>query len=99
MVRHQCPSGAPLHVDMPWDDTCLGSAQGCARTVVSCTHPSASLHSAPASPAGFFLHVGSDPTAQAGDTAQLSSPTFQATNSCSVSHSWDLMSQLMWAWW
>ncbi|KAI1232004.1 hypothetical protein IHE44_0007048 [Lamprotornis superbus] len=45
--------------------------------------------------AGFFLHVGSGPTAQAGGTAQLSSPTFQATNSCSVSHSWDLMSQLM----
>ncbi|NWX38022.1 AEGP protein, partial [Notiomystis cincta] len=34
--------------------------------------------------AGFFLHVGSDPTAQAGGTAQLSSPTFQATNSCSL---------------
>ncbi|NXU46816.1 AEGP protein, partial [Drymodes brunneopygia] len=33
---------------------------------------------------GFFLHVGSGPTAQAGGTAQLSSPTFQATNSCSV---------------
>ncbi|NXO72987.1 AEGP protein, partial [Phainopepla nitens] len=34
--------------------------------------------------AGFFLHVGSSPTAQAGGTAQLSSPTFQATNSCSL---------------
>ncbi|NXT12963.1 AEGP protein, partial [Prunella fulvescens] len=34
--------------------------------------------------AGFFLHVSSDPTAQAGGTAQLSSPTFQATNSCSL---------------
>ncbi|NWR07465.1 AEGP protein, partial [Paradoxornis webbianus] len=34
--------------------------------------------------AGFFLHVGSAPTAQAGGTAQLSSPTFQATNSCSL---------------
>ncbi|XP_062361724.1 LOW QUALITY PROTEIN: apical endosomal glycoprotein [Cinclus cinclus] len=34
--------------------------------------------------AGFFLHVGSGPTAQAGGTAQLSSPTFQATNSCSL---------------
>ncbi|NWR42690.1 AEGP protein, partial [Regulus satrapa] len=33
---------------------------------------------------GFFLHVGSGPTAQAGSTAQLSSPTFQATNSCSL---------------
>ncbi|NWZ91054.1 AEGP protein, partial [Nesospiza acunhae] len=33
---------------------------------------------------GFFLHVSSDPTAQAGGTAQLSSPTFQATNSCSL---------------
>lgn len=27
--------------------------------------------------------------AQAGGTAQLSSPTFRATNSCSVSGSWD----------
>ncbi|NWH34041.1 AEGP protein, partial [Chloropsis hardwickii] len=34
--------------------------------------------------AGFFLHVSSGPTAQAGGTAQLSSPTFQATNSCSL---------------
>ncbi|NWI01420.1 AEGP protein, partial [Tichodroma muraria] len=34
--------------------------------------------------AGFFLHVGSGPTALAGGTAQLSSPTFQATNSCSL---------------
>ncbi|NXX29099.1 AEGP protein, partial [Nicator chloris] len=34
--------------------------------------------------AGFFLHVGSAPTAQAGGIAQLSSPTFQATNSCSL---------------
>ncbi|NXB81451.1 AEGP protein, partial [Donacobius atricapilla] len=34
--------------------------------------------------AGFFLHVGSAPTAQAGGTAQLSSPTFKATNSCSL---------------
>ncbi|NXE69007.1 AEGP protein, partial [Calcarius ornatus] len=34
--------------------------------------------------AGFFLHVSSDPPAQAGGTAQLSSPTFQATNSCSL---------------
>ncbi|NWT22031.1 AEGP protein, partial [Cardinalis cardinalis] len=34
--------------------------------------------------AGFFLHVSTDPTAQAGGTAQLSSPTFQATNSCSL---------------
>ncbi|NXY37447.1 AEGP protein, partial [Pomatorhinus ruficollis] len=34
--------------------------------------------------AGFFLHVGSAPTAQAGGAAQLSSPTFQATNSCSL---------------
>ncbi|NWI43480.1 AEGP protein, partial [Picathartes gymnocephalus] len=34
--------------------------------------------------AGFFLHVGSGSTAQAGGTAQLSSPTFQATNSCSL---------------
>ncbi|NWR20762.1 AEGP protein, partial [Emberiza fucata] len=34
--------------------------------------------------AGFFLHVSSDPTTQAGGTAQLSSPTFQATNSCSL---------------
>lgn len=33
MVRHQCPSRASLQVDMPWNDTCLGSAQGCARTV------------------------------------------------------------------
>ncbi|NXW71384.1 AEGP protein, partial [Hirundo rustica] len=33
---------------------------------------------------GFFLHVGSAPTAQSGGTAQLSSPTFQATNSCSL---------------
>ncbi|KAL2297917.1 hypothetical protein Nmel_016872 [Mimus melanotis] len=33
---------------------------------------------------GFFLHMGSGPTAQAGGTAQLSSPTFQATNSCSL---------------
>nr|XP_041575661.1 apical endosomal glycoprotein [Taeniopygia guttata] len=31
--------------------------------------------------AGFFLHVSSDRT---GGTAQLSSPTFQATNSCSL---------------
>ncbi|XP_077644006.1 apical endosomal glycoprotein [Lonchura striata] len=31
--------------------------------------------------AGFFLHVSSDPT---GGTAQLSSPTFQATSSCSL---------------
>ncbi|XP_014736528.1 PREDICTED: apical endosomal glycoprotein [Sturnus vulgaris] len=34
--------------------------------------------------AGFFLHLGSGRTAQAGGTAQLSSPTFQATNSCSL---------------
>ncbi|NXR67908.1 AEGP protein, partial [Rhadina sibilatrix] len=34
--------------------------------------------------AGFFLFLGSAPTAQAGGTAQLSSPTFQATNSCSL---------------
>ncbi|NWT80518.1 AEGP protein, partial [Lanius ludovicianus] len=34
--------------------------------------------------AGFFLHVGGGPTAQAGGTAQLISPTFQATNSCSL---------------
>ncbi|NXN89128.1 AEGP protein, partial [Bombycilla garrulus] len=34
--------------------------------------------------AGFFLHVASGPTAQAGGTAQLSSPTFQATSSCSL---------------
>ncbi|XP_032933719.1 apical endosomal glycoprotein [Catharus ustulatus] len=34
--------------------------------------------------AGFFLHVGSGPTAQASGTAQLRSPTFQATNSCSL---------------
>ncbi|NXO39912.1 AEGP protein, partial [Locustella ochotensis] len=34
--------------------------------------------------AGFFLYVGSAPTAQAGGTAQLSSPTFKATNSCSL---------------
>ncbi|XP_056361386.1 apical endosomal glycoprotein [Oenanthe melanoleuca] len=34
--------------------------------------------------AGFFLYVGSDPTAQADGTAQLRSPTFQATNSCSL---------------
>ncbi|NXS32508.1 AEGP protein, partial [Pomatostomus ruficeps] len=34
--------------------------------------------------AGFFLHVGSGSTAQAGGTAQLSSLTFQATNSCSL---------------
>ncbi|NXO22418.1 AEGP protein, partial [Cisticola juncidis] len=34
--------------------------------------------------AGFFLHVASAPTAQTGGTAQLSSPTFQATNSCSL---------------
>ncbi|XP_050836867.1 apical endosomal glycoprotein isoform X2 [Serinus canaria] len=34
--------------------------------------------------AGFFLHVSSDSAAQAGGTAQLSSPTFQATNSCSL---------------
>ncbi|NXO98654.1 AEGP protein, partial [Certhia brachydactyla] len=33
---------------------------------------------------GFFLHVGSGPTAQAGGTAQLSSPIFQATSSCSL---------------
>ncbi|XP_009070402.1 PREDICTED: apical endosomal glycoprotein, partial [Acanthisitta chloris] len=34
--------------------------------------------------AGFFLHVGSAPTVGAGSTAWLSSPTFQATNSCSL---------------
>ncbi|KAM4760976.1 apical endosomal glycoprotein [Cyanocitta cristata] len=34
--------------------------------------------------AGLFLHVGGGPTAQAGGTAQLISPTFQATNSCSL---------------
>ncbi|NWW71599.1 AEGP protein, partial [Climacteris rufus] len=33
---------------------------------------------------GFFLHVGSGSTAQAGSTARLSSPSFQATNSCSL---------------
>ncbi|NXR31189.1 AEGP protein, partial [Zosterops hypoxanthus] len=32
--------------------------------------------------AGFFLHVSRAPTAQAGGAAQLSSQTFQATNSC-----------------
>ncbi|NXY09854.1 AEGP protein, partial [Pteruthius melanotis] len=34
--------------------------------------------------AGFFLHVDGGPTAQAGGTAQLISPTFQATSSCSL---------------
>ncbi|KAF1416260.1 Apical endosomal glycoprotein, partial [Spheniscus humboldti] len=34
--------------------------------------------------AGFFLHVGSASAAGAGGPAQLSSPTFQATNSCSL---------------
>ncbi|NXY22395.1 AEGP protein, partial [Atrichornis clamosus] len=37
-----------------------------------------------ASPTGFFLHVGSAPTGQAGGTARLSSPSFRATNSCSL---------------
>ncbi|NXW47788.1 AEGP protein, partial [Nyctiprogne leucopyga] len=34
--------------------------------------------------AGFFLHVGSTLATGAGGTARLSSPTFQATNSCSL---------------
>ncbi|XP_064324526.1 apical endosomal glycoprotein isoform X2 [Phalacrocorax carbo] len=34
--------------------------------------------------AGFFLHVGSASATGASGTAQLSSPTFQATNSCSL---------------
>ncbi|KAM6192740.1 apical endosomal glycoprotein [Sarcoramphus papa] len=34
--------------------------------------------------AGFFLHVGSASAVGAGGTARLSSPTFQATNSCSL---------------
>ncbi|XP_027559169.1 apical endosomal glycoprotein isoform X4 [Neopelma chrysocephalum] len=34
--------------------------------------------------AGFFLHVDSAPNTGASGTAQLSSPTFQATNSCSL---------------
>ncbi|NWY60766.1 AEGP protein, partial [Chionis minor] len=34
--------------------------------------------------AGFFLHVASSSPAGAGGTARLSSPTFQATNSCSL---------------
>ncbi|KFO76027.1 Apical endosomal glycoprotein, partial [Cuculus canorus] len=34
--------------------------------------------------AGFFLHVGSASAPGAGSTALLSSPTFQATNSCSL---------------
>ncbi|NXY50420.1 AEGP protein, partial [Ceuthmochares aereus] len=34
--------------------------------------------------AGFFLHVGSASAAGAGSTAQLSSPPFQATQSCSL---------------
>ncbi|KAM6117416.1 apical endosomal glycoprotein [Phoenicopterus ruber ruber] len=34
--------------------------------------------------AGFFLHVGSTSAAGAGGTARLSSPTFQAINSCSL---------------
>ncbi|KFR04321.1 Apical endosomal glycoprotein, partial [Nipponia nippon] len=34
--------------------------------------------------AGFFLHVGSDSAAGASGPAQLSSPIFQATNSCSL---------------
>ncbi|NXL68291.1 AEGP protein, partial [Chordeiles acutipennis] len=34
--------------------------------------------------AGSFLHVGSTSATGAGGTAQLSSPTFQATNSCSL---------------
>ncbi|KAM6047403.1 LOW QUALITY PROTEIN: apical endosomal glycoprotein [Theristicus caerulescens] len=34
--------------------------------------------------AGFFLHVGSASAAGASGPAQLSSPTFQATNSCSL---------------
>ncbi|XP_075027064.1 LOW QUALITY PROTEIN: apical endosomal glycoprotein [Calonectris borealis] len=33
---------------------------------------------------GFFLHVGSASSAGASGTARLSSPTFQATNSCSL---------------
>ncbi|KAM6047770.1 apical endosomal glycoprotein isoform 2-T2 [Chlamydotis macqueenii] len=33
---------------------------------------------------GFFLHVGSASAMGAGGTAQLTSPTFQATNSCSL---------------
>ncbi|NXK93538.1 AEGP protein, partial [Formicarius rufipectus] len=33
---------------------------------------------------GFFLHVGSAPSMKASGTAQLSSPSFQATNSCSL---------------
>ncbi|KFW82747.1 Apical endosomal glycoprotein, partial [Manacus vitellinus] len=34
--------------------------------------------------AGFFLHVNSTPNTGPSGTAQLSSPTFQATNSCSL---------------
>ncbi|NWI31419.1 AEGP protein, partial [Sula dactylatra] len=34
--------------------------------------------------AGFFLHVGSAATTGASGTAQLSSPTFQATTNCSL---------------
>ncbi|NXP53011.1 AEGP protein, partial [Heliornis fulica] len=33
---------------------------------------------------GFFLHVGSASATGAGSTAQLTSPAFQATNSCSL---------------
>lgn len=51
------------------------------------------------SPTGFFLHVGNASATGAGSPARLSSPTFQATNSCSVSHGWDLASQPLWAWW
>lgn len=51
------------------------------------------------SPAGFFLHVGSTSATGASSLARLSSPTFQATNSCSVSHSQDPVSQTVWAWW
>lgn len=85
-------TSAPAEPHRRW--TCPGVTHTWAllRTAVSCTHTSAQLHSAPAPPAGFFLHVGGGPTAQAGGTAQLISPTFQATSSCSVSHGWVLMS-------
>lgn len=51
----------------------------------ACPNRHHSAPSLPASPTGFFLHVGSASAAGAGGPARLSSPTFQASNSCSVS--------------
>lgn len=97
--------GAPVLVPRlcppaPGGNTGLGLACGCAEKTATCicTPNLAPLSPFLASPAGFFLHVGSALATGTGSTARLSSPTLKANKSCSVSHSQDPMSQPLWAW-